>query len=416
MAKQSIIIKLFSVAIAILVLNGGLFFGGRFIYAVSVVDEIKKEIELRAQEVKDLAATIKKYQKDLEAVGKQENTLQNQINRMNKEIAILNLNIKKTQTQIIETGLKIDELKNQVYVKEDEIESRKEKLAHIILLMSQSESGNLLSLAFSTKNLSDFFSQQESLANLQRDVKVSLDELKTFKSDLENFKKDKEMQQAELKNLNEELGSQWQIANEQKTEKDLLLKDTRNKEKEYQRIINELNRKRQDVESEINALEERLRQAIDKSKISISKGILRWPLEGRFSQGYGKPNWNAAYDFHNGIDIAAPIGTPIKAALGGKIIGVGNNGRYSYGKWIAIEHGNFSIVTLYGHLSLQKVSVGQEVKTGDIIGYVGSTGYSTGPHLHFTIFTSDSYTLMKSTKVPGLLIPIGGTLNPMEYL
>ena len=416
MAKQSIIIKLFSVAIAILVLNGGLFFGGRFIYAVSVVDEIKKEIELRAQEIKDLAATIKKYQKDLEAVGKQENTLQNQINRMNKEIAILNLNIKKTQTQIIETGLKIDELKNQVYVKEDEIESRKEKLAHIILLMSQSESGNLLSLAFSTKNLSDFFSQQESLANLQRDVKVSLDELKTFKSVLENFKKDKETQQAELKNLNEELGNQWQITNEQKTEKDSLLKDTRNKEKEYQRIINELNRKRQDVESEINALEERLRQAIDKSKISISKGILRWPLEGRFSQGYGKPNWNAAYDFPNGIDIAAPIGTPIKAALGGKIIGVGDNGRYSYGKWIAIEHGNFSIVTLYGHLSLQKVSVGQEVKTGDIIGYVGSTGYSTGPHLHFTIFTSDSYTLMKSTKVPGLLIPIGGTLNPMEYL
>lgn len=416
MAKQSVIIKLFSVVAAILVLSGGLFSGGRFIYAVSIIDEIKKEIELRAQEVKDLAATIKKYQKDLEAVGKQENTLQNQINRMNKEIAILNLNIKKTQTQIIEAGLKIDELKNQVYVKEDEIESRKEKLAHIILLMSQSESGNLLSLAFSTKNLSDFFSQQESLANLQRDVKISLDELKTFKSELENFKKDKETQQAELKNLNEELGSQWQITNEQKTEKDSLLKDTRNKEKEYQRIINELNRKRQDVESEINALEERLRQAIDKSKISISKGILRWPLDGRLSQGYGKPNWNAVYDFHNGIDIAAPTGTPIKAALGGKIIGVGDNGRYSYGKWIAIEHSSFSIVTLYGHLSLQKVSVGQEVKTGDIIGYVGSTGYSTGPHLHFTIFTSDSYTLMKSTKVPGLLIPIGGTLNPMEYL
>lgn len=409
-------IKLFLSMAAILVLFAGLFASDRFVYAVSPVDEIKKQIESRAQEVKDLADTIKKYQKDLETAGKQENTLQNQINRMNKEIAILNLNIKKTQTQIIETGLKIEELKSQVYVKEDEIESRKEKLAHIILLMSQSESGNLLSIAFSTKNLSDFFSQQEGLANLQKDIKTSLDDLKTFKSELENFKKDKETQQAELKGLNEELGSQWQITNDQKTEKDSLLKDTRNKEKEYQRIISELNRKRQDVESEINGLEEKLRQAIDKSKISISKGILRWPLEGRLSQGYGKPNWNAVYDFHNGIDIAAPTGTPIKAALGGKIIGVGDNGRYSYGKWIAIDHGNFSIVTLYGHLSLQKVSVGQEVKTGDIIGYVGSTGYSTGPHLHFTIFTSDSYTLMRSAKVQGLLIPIGGTLNPMEYL
>ena len=137
------------------------------------------------------------------------------------------------------------------------------------------------------------------------------------------------------------------------------MKDTRNKEKEYQRIINELNRKRQDVESEINALDERVRQAIDKSKISISKGILRWPLDGRLSQGYGKPNWNAVYDFHNGIDIAAPTGTLIKAALGGKIIGVGDNGRYSYGKWFAIEHSNFSIVTLYGHLSCRRYQSGK---------------------------------------------------------
>ena len=95
MAKQSVIIKLFSVAAAILGLSGGLFSGGCFIYAVTIIDEIKKENELRAKEVKDLAATIKRYQKDLKAVGKQENTLQNQINRMNKEIAILNLNIKK---------------------------------------------------------------------------------------------------------------------------------------------------------------------------------------------------------------------------------------------------------------------------------------------------------------------------------
>jgi len=156
--------------------------------------------------------------------------------------------------------------------------------------------------------------------------------------------------------------------------------------------------------------------AIDKSKLPVGKGILQWPVNGRLSQSYGKPNWNAAYDFHNGIDIAAPTGTAVKAPLSGKVIGVGDNGRYSYGKWITIDHGDFNITTLYGHLSLQKVKVGQDVKIGEIIGYVGSTGYSTGPHLHFTIYTSDSYMLKESSIVKGLMIPIGASINPMDYL
>lgn len=399
-----------------IVLSASIFYGANFVFAVSAVDEIKNQIELRAKEVKELEITIQRYRRELEANEKQENTLQNQLNKMNKEISILNLNIKKAQTEIIETGLKIEETKNEIYAKEYEIDDRKNKLANIMRLIYQAESSNFLALALSSKNLSDFFSQQEYLASLQKEIKVNLDDLKAFKSKLENFKKNHEDQQLELKVLNNELGSQWQITNEKKEEKDRLLRETKNKEKEYQRMIAELNRKREEVESEINELEEKLRQAIDRSKIIIGKGILRWPAEGRISQNYGKPNWNAAYTFHNGIDIAAPTGTPVRAALGGKIIGVGDNGRYSYGKWIAIDHGNFNITTLYGHLSLQKVSIGQEVKTGDIVGYVGSTGYSTGSHLHFTVFTSDSYTLMKSTKVQNLFIPIGGTINPMEYL
>jgi len=95
---------------------------------------------------------------------------------------------------------------------------------------------------------------------------------------------------------------------------------------------------------------------------------------------------------------------------------VGNNGKYAYGKWVSIDHGNKNITTLYGHLSLQKVSIGQDVATGDVIGYVGSTGYSTGSHLHFTVFASESYTLLNSSSVSGLKIPVGGTINPLDYL
>jgi murein DD-endopeptidase MepM/ murein hydrolase activator NlpD len=86
--------------------------------------------------------------------------------------------------------------------------------------------------------------------------------------------------------------------------------------------------------------------------------------------------------FHPGIDFGASAGTPIQAAGAGTVVIAGDCGGYGY--CVVIDHGN-SIGTLYGHQSQLNVSVGQHVNTGDVIGYVGSTGASTGPHLHFEV-------------------------------
>jgi murein DD-endopeptidase MepM/ murein hydrolase activator NlpD len=136
------------------------------------------------------------------------------------------------------------------------------------------------------------------------------------------------------------------------------------------------------------------------------------------SQGYGKTSFSKkAYvsGKHNGIDYAAPTGTALYAAGKGKVIDMGNLGRYAYGKWVAIDHGN-GIITLYGHMSSISVSKGSKVDEGDKIGAVGSTGYSTGSHVHFTVFSANSYELVSSKTVKGLLIPIGATVNPNVYL
>jgi len=85
----------------------------------------------------------------------------------------------------------------------------------------------------------------------------------------------------------------------------------------------------------------------------------------------------------------------------------------SYGKWILIEHQNH-LSTVYAHLSVIKVSQGEAVKRGDLIAYSGDTGYTTGPHLHFTVY--DARTVqMKSSRVCGIL-PYGGYLDPILYL
>lgn len=103
-----------------------------------------------------------------------------------------------------------------------------------------------------------------------------------------------------------------------------------------------------------------------------------WPLSGRISSRYG-PRWER---IHHGLDIAVPIGTPIRAAAAGVVTYSGAMG--SYGNIVIIDHGS-GVETRYAHTSRNVVAVGQRVRRGELISYSGNTGNSTGPHLHFEI-------------------------------
>lgn len=382
----------------------------------SLIDDLKKQIAEKEAEIKALEQKNAQYQSQLSETKQASTSLKYEIARVEREINEINITIKKTQSKIYETDVRIEELRDQIIAKEEGIVTSKERLAYMVRMMNVRDDITLLSLVLSANTFSDVFNQQKYLIDMQKEIQVNLGNLRNFKNELQVFKETQEREKNSLDMLKDNLKNQHEIAIDQKGGKESLLKQTKNKEKEYQRLIANIEKERVESEKEVNVLEAKLRLAVDRAKLPVGSGILKWPVEGRFSQGYGKPNWKAAYTFHNGIDIAVPTGTPIRSALGGKVLGVGNNGKYAYGKWIAIDHGDKNITTLYGHLSLQKVSVGQTVATGDIIGYSGNTGYSTGPHLHFTVFASESYTLLNSSSVAGLKIPVGGTINPMDYL
>ena len=109
-------------------------------------------------------------------------------------------------------------------------------------------------------------------------------------------------------------------------------------------------------------------------------GSFLWPLDaGEISSFFG-PRWDS---WHPGIDIATPQGTPIHAADSGTVVFTGWYG--NYGNAVLVDLGHGKVITLYGHLSAFAVDEGQQINKGDVIGYVGSTGYSTGPHLHFEV-------------------------------
>lgn len=113
-----------------------------------------------------------------------------------------------------------------------------------------------------------------------------------------------------------------------------------------------------------------------------------WPLKGPITSPFGERTWNNGFtEFHRGIDIAAPTGTPVKAAKSGIVTYAAEMG--SYGNVVFIDHGD-GFSTRYAHLSAFKCKVGDEVRMGDVIGLVGSTGNSTGPHLHFETLIDES--------------------------
>lgn len=122
-----------------------------------------------------------------------------------------------------------------------------------------------------------------------------------------------------------------------------------------------------------------------------------WPLEGRVGSSFGQREdpINGEGAFHSGIDIDAPIGTPVRAAADGDVTGAAMVG--GYGREIVLDHGH-DVTTIYGHLSAMAVVPGQHVARGQVIGYVGQSGRATGPHLHYEV---------RVHKVP---------VNPHKYL
>lgn len=124
------------------------------------------------------------------------------------------------------------------------------------------------------------------------------------------------------------------------------------------------------------------------SASSVSGTPMQWPVAGRITSPFGerKNPMGPGEDFHPGLDIAADEGTPIAAASAGRVIAAGPDG--GYGNLIVVDDGN-GMTTRYGHCSQIFARVGEAVAAGQTIGAVGSTGHSTGPHLHFEVRVND---------------------------
>lgn len=397
------------------------------------LSELRDKISTGKSEIQKLEAEIQKFQKEINTVSKQANTLANEIKVIDLTRKKLASDISLTEKNISSTNLNIDRLGLEINNASNGIDEHKDFLSETLRNINNKDNENIVELFLSKENFSEAVDDVFRLQQIQKELDSSLIELKETKVSLEDKKSEQEKEKVNLENLKTKLADQKIISDRQKSQKDELLRQTKNEEASYRALLAERQARKQKFEQELRAVEDQIRVIIDPSSIpSSGSGVLKWPLDTiRITQQFGKTSDSKrlyASGTHNGVDFGVPQGTEVKAALSGTVIGAGDTDGTcrgaSYGKWVLIKHDN-GLATLYAHLSLIKVSEGQRVGVRQVIGYSGNTGYSTGPHLHFSLFASQAVEVgsLKSS-VPGcgtyrLPLATGGPasyLDPLAYL
>jgi len=411
------------------------------------IAELQSKINERNRQIQQIEAEITKYKDQLLEVGSEKKTLQNAIAELELTRKKLLTDIRLTEQKIDTAELSIEQITLQIDDKERVIQAHDNALGETLRRINESDGQTLVEALLAYKNLSAFWSEVDTIGQFQSSLKADLAELRGLKTELETHRGELETTRQSLTNFRNELSGQKQVVDQNKKEKDTLLTVTKNKESEYQRLLREKEEQKEAFEREVRAFESALQIAIDPNALPKSgSGVLAPPLpdvsylscwdgggdhKNCLTQTFGNTPFASAnpqvYNGkgHNGVDFRATTGTPVHAALSGIVEGTGNtdvqSGCYSYGKWILIKHAN-GLATLYAHLSTINVSKGQAVATGDTVGLSGNTGYSTGPHLHFTVYASQGVRIQqfsnsvncKNVSIP--IAPLDAYLNPLSYL
>lgn len=395
------------------------------------IEELRAKIDERNQTITELEKEIAGYQDELEKVGKETKTLQGTIATINLEQKKLAADIKVTENRIAAATLVVLELSGDIKANQEKIERGAAAIGRALRFINRAESQTLIEVILNRDSLSGFFEDVDELRKFETNLREEKKRVEELKATLETERLETEKRRRELAALKTELSDRKQILELNKRNKNALLASTKNKESEYKKLLADRVKLRDAFADELLEFESELKFAIDPTRLpETGSGVLKWPLDSvKITQYFGNTPFarSGAYNGHghNGIDLRASIGTPVRAALSGVVRGAGDTDTVcrgaSYGKWALIEHQN-GLSTLYAHLSLNKVEEGQTVNAGEIIGYSGDTGYATGPHLHFTVYATQGVRVMarKSSVCRGTYtMPIADLkayLNPLSYL
>lgn len=371
-----------------------IFFGNLSnILAANNIAEYENELEKVKQEQKENAAKLTGIEKELALYAYEIANYDSQMVRLSKEMV-------QIQKDMDEVNQKLEKLEESL--KNSDSEYAKAQKSYAARLRSLYENGlpSVWDIYLSSVNIAEFFVKMDIYTRILEYDRDTISKFKNKKEYVDFIKKDIEIQKLQLeglKNENEESVKALDLLRETKEKR---MKELESTQAELVQNSNSLVQKRKDaisrIDEEVARVIKEAQQDIDNgTSTTFTGGSFVWPVSGyvtittRFNEVYDLVD--PAGSAHTGVDIAggAIMGKPIYAIEEGKVT-TAKYSNYGYGNYVIINHGrcttdNNNYISLYGHCSSLVVQPGDMVQKGQVIGYVGSTGNSTGPHLHLEI-------------------------------
>jgi len=348
-------------------------------------------------EIEAEQAALKKQLKNIQnqrySAQQQANDLANLILATEKKVEVTESLLKALEAQIAEKEGEIAEKEKEIAAKQAEVEKTRTRFLGIVRAQYENTDTNILSVILGADSISDLLSRIEYMSSILSYNDKLLNKYKSEKQELEDMKAVLESSRNDLKAdfdaqvaYRDTLDKEIAALDLQKAGQDSYIKTLRMSEAEIQAEYDESVKAERELNAELEVL---LRELAAKNKTEYVGGKFIWPVDisiKRISSDYG---WRTYYykgrkvtDFHMGIDIPAAVGTDIYSVQDGEVILA--KWHSSYGNYMIVDHGG-GISTLYAHCSKLLKKVGDKVEQGDHIAEMGSTGQSTGSHLHIEV-------------------------------
>lgn len=345
-------------------------------YAFSGIEEEMKKLE-------DYKKQLEQVKKSIREISDSSSQLQALVKNLNSEMISVNNSIDETKKQIDALQIEISKKEQAIKIKEEEISQREQDLESSINLSYKLSNYTAMELLFEGEDPQVISKRIAYISYISSYTKTLMDQAINDKNILNEQKTNLSKDKASLENFLTQKQKEEEILKEELDMKQSVIKALQEKKSYYLYKQDEIEK----IIEEENKLIAQLIEEARKAELKLQTGLI-WPLKGTITSYFGErihPIFGTK-DFHEGIDIAAPSGTPIKAAASGKVSYAG--WMTGYGNVIIIYHGS-DVSTLYAHQKSFAVKSGDYVVQGKVIGYVGSTGWSTGPHLHFGVYIGD---------------------------